>query len=98
MNRTIALFAFISGITTGALFGILFAPDKGSNTRDRLSFRLDMYRKRLEEAMGEIAGEKDAPSNEARTEGQKVVSDAREKAEKLLDDVDELIAQIKKGA
>ena len=38
---------------------------------------------------------KDFPESMAKAEGEKVVSDAREKAERLLEDVDRLMAQIK---
>lgn len=36
--------AFLSGAALGAIVGILYAPDKGKNTRDRLSYQLDKYK------------------------------------------------------
>src|SRR5690606_34424952 len=88
--------AFLAGAVTGAIVGILFAPDKGENTRDRLSFQLDKYKKKLDELIKELSDGKDVAENKAKTEGQKIVNDAKEKAERLLDDVNDLIGQIKR--
>lgn len=95
-NKGNTFLAFLTGATAGAVLGILFAPDKGSNTRDRLSFQLDRYKKKLESLLEDLVeGDEALPESEAKSKGQKVISDAKQKAEKLLDDVDNLIGQIK---
>lgn len=91
------LLAFVVGAATGAMWGILYAPDKGQNTRDKLSYQLDKYKKQLEELLEDLINGKMEISSEAKEEGEKVISDARVKAEKLLTDVDDLIDQIKSG-
>lgn len=91
------LLAFVVGAATGTIIGILYAPDKGSNTRDKLSYQLDKYKKQLEDLLEDLINGKHEISSTAKTEGQKVVTDARQKAEKLLSDVDSLIGQIKSG-
>ncbi len=96
MNRIIgSLLAFITGAMAGTIFGILYAPDKGSNTRDRLTYRLDKYKEKLEELLEDLGEGNDLPPSTAKSEGQRVISDAQLKAEKLLEDVDDLIGQIK---
>ena len=86
---------FLTGIATGTILGLLYAPEKGEITRDRLSYRLSKYREQLEGLLNELMNSAELPENFQKSEGQRVVNDAREKAERLLEDVDRLMAQIK---
>lgn len=87
--------AFLTGAVAGVILGVLYAPDKGKNTRDRLSFQLEKYRDTLKEMLEETLNEYESPATAAKAEGQKIVNEAKDKAEKLLEDVEMLINQIK---
>lgn len=93
-NNSNSWIAFIAGASIGTALGILFAPDTGKNTRDRLSYQLSKYSEELEKLINDLKDGKNLPSNEAKNEGNKVISDAKNKAENLLSDVNKLIEQI----
>jgi gas vesicle protein len=93
-KTTNTLLAYAVGAGVGAALGILFAPDTGANTRDKLSFKLSKYKKDLEDLINELMDGKEMHLNEAKSEGKRVISEAKNKAEDLLNDVNKLIDQI----
>jgi gas vesicle protein len=90
--------AFIAGTSIGVAVGILFAPDTGKNTRDRLSYQLSKYKEELEKLVNDLKEGRNMPHNEAKSEGKRVITDAKNKAENLLSDVNKLIEQINREA
>ena len=96
-NSTNSFISLLVGLMLGGMLGILFAPDKGNNTRDRLTFRLNKYKRKLENLIDDIIDEKDDINSEAKINSEKVVTKAKNKAEKLLKDVDGILSKIKEN-
>ncbi len=90
--------AFITGAAVGGILGILYAPDAGENTRNKLFYQLQKYRDQLQGLISDLIEGKEIPETMAKSEGKKVVNDAREKAERLLEDVESMMSQIKSKA
>ena len=88
---------FILGALSGALVGsvvsLLYAPDKGSNTRDVISYRLSSYLDELTHLIDRLSEEKESIS-EAKRKGDMVVEDARHRAEDLIREAEDLLDSI----
>ncbi len=96
MNKgAVGLLSLITGAAVGLAVGVLFAPDTGTNTRGRVSYNLFRFKAALEDILRELQSE-DLPDSAAKSEGERVITDAKNKAEELLRDVETLIGQIKK--
>ena len=96
-RKSDAFIAFLTGAAVGAIVGILYAPDSGKNTREKLSYKLDKYKQKLQELITQYTAEEQKTefTSMAKSEGAKIVKEAKSKAEALLGDVEELIGQIK---
>lgn len=94
-KTTTGILCFAGGALTGAAFSLLFAPEKGRDVRSWFSYQLEKYRETLADLTENLVTSRlDAGPMSAKSEGQRVIQDAKVKAEQLLGDVDQLINQI----
>jgi gas vesicle protein len=91
---------FTIGLVTGALIGsavaILYAPDSGSNTRDKISYRLSSYVDELNKLIDELKNEQEKYVSDAKQKGNDVVSDAKKRADDLIREAETLLENIEK--
>jgi gas vesicle protein len=90
-NNNSTISTLIIGLAAGAELGILFAPDKGSNTRARLKFKLGRYKEQLKDLLEELETRKDAVMESEE------LTDTKESAAELVAEVESLIKKIQSG-
>jgi gas vesicle protein len=87
-------YGLLSGALLGAVAAILLAPDKGSNTRSKVTYRIQTYIDELKSLIDELS-EKNYTISDAKRESDEVVEDAKQKAEDLLREAESLLNNIK---
>lgn len=85
----------ISGGLVGFGLGMLLAPDEGQQMRRRLAYLLDRWSGQVS-VMVERLRTEDSESD-ARASAAAIVDDARQQAEKLLQEADDLMNEVRRG-
>ncbi len=80
------LLGAMAGVALGATLGILFAPNKGSDTRKKISKKSTEYVGGLENQFREFMKSVSDRFEQMTAEAQKVSNNGRTKAEELLKD------------
>jgi gas vesicle protein len=87
---------FLSGALVGSVVALLYAPENGRDIRDTLSYRVNSYIDDLNHLIDRLSYEKGNISD-AKEKGDKVVKDARKRAENLIHEVEDLLNSIEEA-
>ena len=85
----------ILGAAAGFTVGLLLAPEEGTKIRRKIAYQLD----NLSEQIADLIEKSLSPEEEgdARKDGRALVNEAQEKAERIRDDIDSLLGEIREG-
>lgn len=66
MNKNVSkiLLSFLAGAAAGAALGILLAPDKGTNTRQKIKDKFEDIGDKIKDVYNKYRGKKEAPEDE----------------------------------
>jgi gas vesicle protein len=84
MDSGKVLLGVLAGAAVGATLGILFAPDKGSNTRKKISKKSNEYAEGLEDKFREFMESMTDKFEQMTAEAQNIQQNGQAKAEDLL--------------
>ncbi|TDI73742.1 MAG: YtxH domain-containing protein [Bacteroidetes bacterium] len=85
----------ILGAAAGFAVGLLLAPEEGTKIRRKIAYQLD----HLSEQIADLIEKSLSPEEvgDARKDGQALVNEAQEKAERIRDDIDSLLGEIRES-
>jgi gas vesicle protein len=83
MSSGKVMLGILAGITAGAIIGILFAPDKGSETRKKISTLGDEYAEELKDKFNEFVENISQKCEEALRSCQEEANHAESEAQEI---------------
>lgn len=84
MSSGKVLLGVLAGIATGALIGVLFAPEKGSTTRKKIQRKGDDYVDDLKDKLNEFLEMVKAKAGEETEEVKALAKNGKSKLEKVI--------------
>ncbi|MEI6312526.1 MAG: YtxH domain-containing protein [Bacteroidota bacterium] len=87
MSNGKVLLGVLAGVAVGATMGILFAPEKGSVTRKKISDKGEDYAEELGDKFNEFMGIISKQFESVKTEALKISENGRVKAEDMITEV-----------
>jgi gas vesicle protein len=86
MSKGKVLLGLLTGVAVGAALGILFAPDKGWNTRKRISKKAEDLTNDLREKFDEFIDMVSVKVDEAKSKVSDISDKAKDKADEVKKD------------
>jgi len=87
MNSGKLLLGVLAGVAVGATLGILFAPDKGTATRKKISQKGSDYAEELTSKFNEFISSITKKFESVKEDAMGMVDNARSRAEEVAEDV-----------
>lgn len=92
LNKTI--WKALTGVAGGALLGILFAPDKGSKTREKISHKSNDALKEISDNVKEIRKYISETTTKAKEGVEDVSQEVKEKGQEMGESVEDLMESV----
>ena len=89
MNTAKVIVGVLAGVAVGAAIGILFSPDKGVNTRKKISKKSDDLMHDIEDGLSEIYDTVAKKYGHASEEVEKLVKNGKSKLVKAVQKIDD---------
>ncbi len=91
MSSNKVLLGLLAGVTTGALIGILFAPDKGTNTRKKISKKGENYVEGLKSKFDDFLQSVTDQYESAKDDADDLIAKGKSKAQEVRSDVKHVV-------